>query len=567
MAEHQQHASKFVVKVGGSPLAPALDASLVSAFVDDDLLLPDLFSLTFRDPNRSVLAEAGLSIGAIVEVTVFSGATPGGEAIFKGEVTGIEVAHDVDGTMTLVRGLDHSHRLFRGRITETYNDMTYSDIANAVAGRAGLGTGRVESSKTVHAQVTQFNESDWDFLSRLAREIGFEVGCLGGKFEFRAPTEAAGGPETGTLQSADPLRLTVGANLLRFRAIVTASEQVGEVQVRGWDVSRKEALVGTAPAESNGARIGTTPAELARAFGNPTYVGTEVIYGTQAEVDGAARAQAEQIASAFAEFEGVARGNPKLRAGTVVSLGLAGEPFDGTYTLTNTRHSYDPRNGYTVAFGASGRQRRSLLDLAGEAGGGRRDLVAGVVPALVTDVGDPEDLGRVKVKFPWLSDDDSTSWIRVSQLGAGKDRGAVFLPEVGDEVLVSFLHGDADRPVVVGSLWNGVDKPDLGSSLVDRATGAVRRRGFISKNGHKLVFLDDATSSGVMMSTANGGMRIALKETGTTIRINSQGQIEIEATGNVTIAARGRMELRAQAGLTIDGGPLVDIKGTVVKLN
>jgi len=564
----QEQTAKFVVTVDGAPLPPGADASLASAFVDDDLNLPDLFWLGFRDPHRTLLADLGLAVGSTVEVAVATGSAAGELPLVAGEVTALEMTHDAAGTMTVVRGLDHSHRLHRGRVTETYDDVTFTDVARAVATRAGLELGHLEESGTVHTQVVQHNQTDWDFLNRLAGEIGFEVGCLDGRFEFRPPTGAAGGPAPGDLATEDPLALTLGLDLLRCRALVTAAEQVGDVVVRGWDVARKRALVGSAPAAADGAEVGVTPAGLAGVFGSPTHVGTGVLYGTQAEVDDAARAQAARIASAFAEIEGVARGNPRLRAGTVVSLGLAGEPFDGTYTLTSTRHRYDARDGYTVDFSASGRQRRSLLDLAGGPGatGPRREL-PGVVPALVTDVADPEDLGRVKVSFPWLADRHATTWVRMCQPGAGPSRGAVILPEVNDEVLVAFLHGDPDRPVVIGSLYNGVDRPEVGERLVDGATGAVRRRGFVSKRGHKLVFLDDDGASGVMLGTGDGALRVALKETGATIGVSSRGQVEVAADGNVTITAGGRLELRARAGLSIDGGPLVEVKGSVVKLN
>ena len=125
-----------------------------------------------------------------------------------------------------------------------------------------------------------------------------------------------------------------------------------------------------------------------------------------------------------------------------------------------------------------------------------------MVVALVTDVDDPDRAGRVKLSFPWLSDDYESWWARVAQLGAGDQRGAVWLPEVNDEVLVAFEHGDTRRPYVVGSLYNGVDLPRLGDGLVDASTGAVKRRGFVSKAGHRLVFLDDDAKSGVAWSAA-----------------------------------------------------------------
>ena len=76
-----------------------------------------------------------------------------------------------------------------------------------------------------------------------------------------------------------------------------------------------------------------------------------------------------------------------------------------------------------------------------------------------------DEYGRVKVQFHWdrqaNSDENSSGWIRVGQPWAGKQRGALFIPRVGDEVLIEFLHGDVNRPVVIGSLYNGADRPPV----------------------------------------------------------------------------------------------------------
>jgi phage protein D len=570
----REQTSRFAIQVDGAPLPVALERTMVSAFVDDSLNLPDMFQLTFRDPKRTAITDGGFTMGATVTVKVFSEATRGGELLISGEVTALEAEFDVDGTMTVIRGFDPSHRLFRGRTTETYTDVTYSDVATKVARRAGLKVGKVDSASTVHKHVSQGNLTDWQFLRGLAAEIGYEVGCFDGKFEFRKPTKSSDGPQSGDLASEDPLQLVMGKSLLRFRSTITSAEQVKEVTVRGWDMRQKKALIGTAPAETDAATVGLDPAGLAKKFGDPTFVGVNRPYGTQAEVDGAAKAIAGEIAGTLAEFEGVACGNQALRAGKAVSLGLVAEPFDGRYTLTTTRHVYNPRDGYTVWFTVSGPQDRTLLSLSSANGSGG-PAINGVAAGLVTDVKDPEDLGRVKLKFPWLSDSYTTDWARLVQLGAGKDRGSVMLPEVNDEVLVAFEQGDIRRPYVIGGLFNGVDKPKLGDGLIDGSTGAVKRRGFISKKGHKLVFLDDASKSGVMVATGDGGMRIALKETGTTIKVTSKGAVEIEAGSKVTITAKsnveikadGQMKLEAGAGLTLDGGPTVEVKGQVIKLN
>ena len=567
----QLQTSKLQVQVGGNPLADDVHQKLVTAYVEDNLNLPDLFSLSFRDPDRSVLAKAGIEIGSTITVAVVSDAAPAPEKLITGEVTALEVEAGSGGTFTVVRGFDHAHRLFRGRTTAAYKDVTYGDVARKVATRAGLQVGRIDTTPAVHSHVSQSNLNDWQVLSNLAQEIGFEVAVVEGKLEFRKPATSTSAPASGDLASDDPLQLTLGKNVLRLRAIVTSAEQVKEVHVRGWDVAHKQALVGTAPAKTVSSSLSIGPADLAAKFGSPTYVDAGTPFRKQAEVDAAAKAVAEQIASGFAEVEGVARGNPKLKAGTAVSLGLAGKPFDGRYTLTTTRHVYDPEEGYTTWFTASGRQERSLLGLtSGGSSGNGRAPVQGVVSALVTDVRDPENLGRVKLKFPWLSDTYESDWARTVQSGAGHQRGFVNLPEVNDEVLVAFEQGDMRQPYVIGGLYNGVDTPQGGDHLVDDSTGAVNRRGFISKAGHGLVFFDGDGKEGVAVLTGDKALRISLNKTRTTVKITSSGEVVIEAKGAVTVKATGDLELsgrgvnvKAQSGVNIDGGAGgVDIKGT-----
>ena len=208
--------------------------------------------------------------------------------------------------------------------------------------------------------------TDWEFLDGLAREIGHEVAVKDGKFEFRAPKPAQDAPAPGG-EPSDPLLLRQGSDLVRFRSVVTSAEQVKEVQVRGWDVARKQALIGTAPAKTRSAQLsgpGVAPPDLAKTFGDPVYVATDVPYRGQSEVDAAAKALSEQIAGASAEFEGTARGNPKIRAGTAIAIDNLGAPFDGKYVVTSSRHTYDQSTGYTTHFAVTGRQERSLFGLA-----------------------------------------------------------------------------------------------------------------------------------------------------------------------------------------------------------
>ena len=579
MAGDEEFGARPTVTVDGKVLQGDLETLMEEVVVDDHLHLPDMFVIRLRNEAKDVLTRIGVRIGSKVTIAANRLGDSALEPLIVAEVTALEAEFDASGSHAVVRGYDLSHRLCRGRRTETYRDTTDGDIARRIAGLVNIPVGQIDSTPTRHEHVSQVNLTDWDFLKARAQEIGYEVAVVLGKFEMRKPEKASGAPSSGDLQTNNRMQLTLGKNLEWFRPRLTAGAQVKDVKVRGWDPRAKKTVKSTAACQTTSAEVAMKPQQLAKLFGDTTYTAGRLPLATQAEADAAAAALSEQIGSAHAEADGVAKGDPLLKAGTPVAIGQAGWPFDGKYTLSSTRHVY-AKSGYKTFFQVSGRQERSLLGLASlgatkgahSAGG---PPIYGVVVALVTDVNDPENAGRVKVSFPWLSDTYESWWARLTQMGAGRQRGAVFLPEVNDEVLVAFENGDIRRPYVIGSLYNGVDTPRLGDGLIDRSSGAVKRRGLVSKKGHRLVFLDDDAKSGIALVSGNDGYRISINQSGTTIKVSSKGTVEIEGVGeikvksdaSITVDAGTTMTLKATAGITIDGGVSVDVKGALVRLN
>ena len=551
-----------IVEIDGSPLPQDVLPLLTAAYVDDSQRLPDLFELRFRDSGRTVLAKTGAKIGSAVRVSVMTTTSQTPVLLMAGEVTALEAEFDNGGTFTVLRGYDPAHRLFRGRRTESYTQMTASDIATKVARRAGLKPDAVSSTSTVFEHVSQAGTSDWELLDSLARDAGYEISVRDGKFSF-GPPAAAGGAPPGS-DPNHPLVLQLGADLLRFRAVLTSAEQVKEVEVRGWDTSSKKALTTTVPAKTTVADLPEAkPADLAHVFGDPVYVSTDVPHRTQAEVDTAGAALAEVIAGAFAEFVGVARGNPALRARAAVTVENLGAPFDGKYTVTTSRHRFDPTTGYTTTFGVSGAHDRSLLGLAGGNAGPPR-APAGVVVGQVSDVNDPEEQGRVKLTLPWLSDTYVSAWARTVQPGAGKDRGAMVVPEVGDEVLVTFEQGDLRRPYVLGGLYNGIDLPsNKGIPVIDPGSGAVNRRSVVSRNGHRIDLLDqDGKTEGISLASGDDKVSLTLDATKTKVTVHADGTVLIEGSKGIVVDSSssklelkgGEVSITATNGVTVDGG-------------
>lgn len=562
-----EYAAKPRVELDGRVLATELDLKLERVVVDTHVFLPDMFVLAFRDPDRDVIETGGFEIGAQAMVAAAPRGEEASETLLSGEVTAVEAEFDERGSHVVVRGYDHSHRLHRGRRTETYRNVTDSDIARTIARRAGLEASRIDDTATVHRHISQANLSDWAFLTARARALDREVAIVDGKLEFREPVSAEAGPAEGDLTSTDPLQLVLDGNLDSFRVRVTSAEQVASVQVRSWDPQRKQVMVANAPSQTASASLPYGPNDLADRFGSSVFVVTDQPLDDQAEVDVAATAIAERIAGSFADAEGVAAGNPQLRAGTAVSVALAGHPFEGSYSVTAARHTFDA-GGYKTHFAVTGRHVRSLLSLASNGTHSEgSDRIGGVVVGQVTSVKDPGEQARVKLSFPWLSDSYESDWTRIAQPGAGSERGLVVVPEINDEVLVAFEHGDIRRPYVVGGLYNGVDKPRLGDGFIDEGTGEVRRRGFVSRKGHCVVFFDDDRQQGIALMTGDQALRVSLNGSETTIKVASTGEVVIEADGDVSVSGK-RVSLVADAGVSIDGGGGdVVVKGKQIRLN
>ncbi|WP_336364721.1 phage baseplate assembly protein V [Halalkalicoccus salilacus] len=205
-------------------------------------------------------------------------------------------------------------------------------------------------------------------------------------------------------------------------------------------------------------------------------------------------------------------------------------------------------------------------------GGERNEGINGVVVGIVTANKDPENMGRVRVTFPWMEDAGPSYWARTATMMAGPDRGTYFLPEIEDEVLVAFEAGDVNHPYVLGALWNGQEAPPA-----DNADGANNIRTIRSRNGHQVTF-DDGDQGGSVEVATSGGRRIALDDSSGSERIvieDGQNSIEVDSTGgSVSITGAGMVnvqapaiELKGDGNVTIEASGILTLKGSMVTIN
>ncbi len=222
--------------------------------------------------------------------------------------------------------------------------------------------------------------------------------------------------------------------------------------------------------------------------------------------------------------------------------------------------------------------------------------VHGVYIGIVTDNKDPEELGRVKVNIPVLEDAAVLDWARVAVFMAGKDRGTLFIPEVGDEVLVAFIMGDLRKPIVTGSLWNKEMAPPKGKNNQNNI------RKIKTKSGHEIVFDDAGDDGKITISTSKGHLleisdkqdeimladkskqnvlkisgsanSIELKSGSSILKMDNRGAVTVESmksmqvkAAQITLEASATLDLKASAALTIKSDGIVAIKGSMINLN
>jgi len=177
----------------------------------------------------------------------------------------------------------------------------------------------------------------------------------------------------------------------------------------------------------------------------------------------------------------------------------------------------------------------------------------GVVVGIVTDNKDPDGLYRVRVRFPWLSDSDESAWARVITPMAGDGRGFMYLPEIDDEVIVGFEHGDIHRPYVFGAVWNGRDVPPLGQNDVVNGSGQVNKRIIKSRAGHTILLDDTAGGEEITIVDKTGSNKIVFHSPDNSMQIKVEGDLTIEAQGKITIKAAMGLDMSSSTSLSMKG--------------
>jgi phage protein D/phage baseplate assembly protein gpV len=606
----------LILKINGSEASPALLEDILQVSVEESLHLPGMFTIVIKNDPFSARSTDQIwkhqnlfEIGTEIIIGFGSSttkdpdyATQNKGVVFQGEVTAIENYFTKESQAPIIiRGYDVSHRLHRGRFNRSFQNVKDSDVVSKVIGEVGISAGTVSATTATHEYVFQENQTNMEFLRERAARNGFELFVQDNKLNFRKP------------KSGGSIALKWLEDLQSFKVRVSSGEQVKKVEVRGWDYEKKEAIVSTAESEviltSN--QHGKGPAKSSAFKGKPStptmIVVDQPVY-TKVDSGVIAQSLCDELGGEYIQADASAIGNPLIRPGKVITLTEMGK-YSGSYYVTETRHLFLDRV-YTTEFTVRGLRGGDILTVLTP----QTRLQPGqtLMIGVVTNNNDPKKWSRVKVKFPTLTEEHESHWARVVAIGAGVNRGFDCLPEINDEVLVAFEHGDIHRPFVLGGVWNGKDAAPtvVTESVVD---SKVRLRTFKTRTGHTLQFVEEdkgSSKKGVYTDTVykhkihcndsekkidiktggshyallddqnkkieiktSGGHKILMDDTGKNIDMISTGNINVKSgtsgtskdininAGNINLTAMTKITLKvgantielSQSGINING--------------
>ncbi|MFQ5628289.1 MAG: phage baseplate assembly protein V [bacterium] len=198
-----------------------------------------------------------------------------------------------------------------------------------------------------------------------------------------------------------------------------------------------------------------------------------------------------------------------------------------------------------------------MFEMMQGAQGGDGESINGVAVAVVTNNEDPQNLARVKVKYPWRQDEDESYWARIATFMGGSDRGGYFLPEVGDEVLVSFENGDIDHPFIIGALWSDKLKPPENNS-----DGKNNLRLIRSRSGHMVILDDTDGSEKIVIIDKSEKNLLTIDTSSNTIEISSEQDIKLNAPKGKILLDANELEFKAKANAKVQAQGNIDVKAT-----
>jgi phage protein D len=536
------YAPRFEIRIAGLTLAAAISNQITSVTFDSDLDMASMFNITMRNFDNQFLDSALFDLGKRVEIHMGYGNNL--QPMMLGEITSLEPLFPEGGApMLTISGYDLSYKMRNNQQERTFENVTDSLIATQIAVEAGL-IPVVDPSPFFHRETLPYTDSDMALLKKLAQANFFEVYVQWDKLYFQYPR-----PQT------EAIVLEWGKNLSSFSPRISNTGLAASQVVRSYNEELAQTIVAFAVAadfnpDTLKEKLGSSALDLLSSLGRRV-IHKEKVASTLDALTIAQSAMQELLDGLY-EGSGSCIGIPALQAGQYITIQGIGKRFSGTYRIRKATHTIAD-GGYHTSFEVTQKSGASLLPLLRKSlqetpAPNKAQPFYGVAIGKVTDNNDSKSLiplGRVKVSYPWLSDTAESGWARCATPMAGSQSGMYFLPEVGDEVLIAFEHGDLAHPVILGSLWNAERRPPASNSDGQDTIRLLKTRSghtitLDDTKGNEKIVISDKGGSQITMISDKNGSQITITAVADMKLISQNGSIMLQATnGNITLAAQG----------------------------
>jgi Rhs element Vgr protein len=565
----------FEVLVNGSALPQTVQIYSVDVWHEFNRLPRAKLAILDGDPAAetfSVSEEEWFVPGKEIEIK--AGYHNDHSSIFKGIVTSQALKVRSGGRNQLtVDCCDKAVCMTTVPKSRYFYNMKESEIFSEMIRRYDGLNPDVEATEYTWKELLQYQSTDWDFILTRADINGLFCLVQDGTIHIKKP-DFSGQPVT---------EIVFGRNLIEMDAEMEAPAQLAGVNSNSWDFSKTESTSVNASSMNPVIPGNLNHDELARVSQNHEWA---MQFGGKIPVEIMQQwANAKLMKHEMAKIRGRVRiQGSEIIPGNIIALQGIGGRFNGDAYVSGVKHTIGRGEWITdIQYGLSPKWFSQLYSVSSQPAAGIFPAVSGLQVGIVTAIeNDPDGDDRVMLRLPMINADDQGLWARVATTGAGAERGLVFRPEIGDEVIVGFVHDDPNQPVILGSLHSANNPAPI------PAEDDNHKKGWVTRSEIKFMIEEDKPSihlempSGRKMTLDDESGEILFEDSsGNTIKMNTDG-ITIESAGNLVLKATGdinitgaNVEAKADmnfkasgsAGSEISSSAVTEIKGSLVQIN
>lgn len=546
---------RFTVSVNGSAIKDTYP--VVSIYINHELNKISTAEITILDGD---ITTSDFPISNATDlipdnpITITAGYGDNAEEnIFTGIIVKQSLEISERGNLLIVTCKHAAVKMTFNRTEAMFANKTDSAILTSILGNYGISAS-IQSSSVSQTAMYQKMATDWDFLLSRAEFLGYVIAMDSDTLNVKPPV----------VSGSASLLISWGDAIRTFRAELSAERQPPGLTVNAWDITSLAVGTKTAAEPSVNAQGNLSPKTLSGKLAQTNLTLNSGTYMTTDEL--ALWADSTLLKKRLSAMKGEVTfiGSALAKTGGLIELAGVGERYNGDAYVSAVSHSI--RRGSwetTVRFGLDDRPVSERIPVSYAPAFGLLPAVHGLQIAKVAKLsGDPDSQSRVQVTIASPSETPVSIWARIVSFYATNASGAVFMPEIGDEVIIGYLESDPRYPIILGSVYsssNASPSPasDENNYIKTLVTKSKIKLTFDDENkvltietpgANKITFSDQAKSVEIVDQNSN-----SIKMTSSGINIESAKDITLKATGNITLDATGKASITAQQDAAITG--------------